>query len=235
MTVEDICSFYCLNGNPAREPDIKQTFQNLDISCNFYKGVDKNDPVIIELAQNNRAIYCMYGHINMIHDFYYNTDKPYAIICEDDIVIHKNLKNYLTNIIHDFEALELDILLLGYLTNFPIHEKYIGFDLKSNNQHNMGHPYKYHNYPFELWGTQMYLLSRKYAKFVLDNYSHPLAYMKRTENDKTLPPLSSDWTITKNGNRALLFPMLAFEKYQDDKCSTNNYAYTHFYIEAEFV
>lgn len=234
--MDDICSFYCLNGNSARESHIKETFKNIDISCNFYKGVDKNDPMIIKLVEKySICIYCMYGHVNMIHDFYYNTNKPYGIFCEDDILIHKNLKNYLPNIFNDFEALKLDILLLGYLTNFSIREHYIGFDLKSNISTSMESPYKYHNYPFELWGAQMYLISRKYAKVILDNYYDVIAYMKKSEQDESLPPLSSDWTITKNGNRALLFPMLAFEKYQPEKCCTNNFAYKNFYIEGEFL
>jgi hypothetical protein len=96
-------------------------------------------------------------------------------------------------------------------------------------------PYQYHHYPFDLWGTQMYVLSRKYAKNVIDTYSDIFAYAEKAEIDKTMHPLSADWTITKNGNRALLFPMLAFEKFQPDKCRTNNYAYNNFYVEGEYV
>jgi hypothetical protein len=55
-----------------------------------------------------------------------------------------------------------------------------------------------------------------------------------------MTPFNSDWTITKEGNRALLYPMIALEdgktKYLDggqhnyhQECHHNNYAPELFY------
>ena len=53
----------------------------------------------------------------MIKDFYFNTKFEYAIFCEDDVYIHKDLKNNISKIINDFKENKLDILLLS-LFNF---------------------------------------------------------------------------------------------------------------------
>jgi len=239
--IDDICSFYCLNGRLDRREYIRETFNKLDISCNFYEGVNKNDPTIIKLVEKyHNCIYCMYGHLNMIYDFYYNTDKQFGIFCEDDIYIHKNFNKYLQNIIIDFDILKLDVLLLGYLTCFEIKEEFVDFQLKNDNvTSNINFPYNYHNFPEHLWGTQMYLLSRKQAKFLLDKYYDGIAYIEQSEKNNNLPPLSADWTITKDGNRALLYPLLVIEKpcqYEDyGQHYTHNYANLNFYKEEDFV
>ena len=65
------------------------------------------------------------------------------------------------------------------------------------------------NYSFNeydnIWGTQMYMISKKYAKFLIDNFF----YEDKIRNLKI--PFAADWTITKNGNRAILYPMIAVE------------------------
>ena len=52
----------------------------------------------------------------------------------------------------------------------------------------------------------MYLISRAYAKFLLDKYTIEFAL---NNLDK---PYSPDWVITKNGNKAMLYPMIAVEE-----------------------
>jgi GR25 family glycosyltransferase involved in LPS biosynthesis len=173
----------------------------------------------------------MYGHINMIHDFYYNKDKLYGIFCEDDIVIHKDFKNKLIDIISNFKNLKLDVLLLGYLMIFNLsNNNYIDYENITTN---------YYKYPDDLWGTQMYMLSRDSAKAILDIYYDGLSYIEMSLN-KNLPPLSSDWTITKYGNRALYFPLLVIE---DDLKNHTDYGQHHLhhftfvnnYIEEEYI
>jgi hypothetical protein len=53
------------------------------------------------------------------------------------------------------------------------------------------------------------MLTKKYAKYILDKYS--IEYAIKSLTDNTLQPFSADWTITKEDNRALIFPMLAVE------------------------
>jgi hypothetical protein len=53
----------------------------------------------------------------------------------------------------------------------------------------------------------MYLISRNYAKFLLDKFTPQFAF----ENIGSLN-YSPDWIITKNGKRALINPMIAVEE-----------------------
>jgi hypothetical protein len=50
------------------------------------------------------------------------------------------------------------------------------------------------------------MISRDYAKILLETFTLDYAYDNM--DDK---PFSSDWVITKNGNRALIYPMVAVE------------------------
>ena len=213
---------YCLSfKNPIRKSQMEERFKQLEINCTFYDGVSMDD---LRIKNNNgsSAWSCMLGHINIIKTFYENSENDYGIFCEDDVYIHKDFKLMLPNIIEDFKLMNLDVLLLGYLIQFKIESKYIGFDLK----------YTYHTYPDDLWGAQMYMLTKKHAKYILDKFN--IDYAIRSLNENTLQPFSADWTITKEGNRALIYPMLAVEiadkksgdSYQDtfhENCKNCNY------------
>lgn len=118
---------------------------------------------------------------------------------KDDIFIHKNLINLLPDIIKDFNLLKLDILLLSYLIN--IDPSNYGSKLLDKTN------FSYHSYHNELWGSQMYLINKNYAKFLIDNYT-----IKNKLENKVKEPYSPDWTITKNGKRALIYPPLAVEE-----------------------
>jgi hypothetical protein len=52
-------------------------------------------------------------------------------------------------------------------------------------------------------GSQMYMISRKYAREVLDTYTLAWTHLGK--------PFAADWTITKSGNRAMIYPMLGLE------------------------
>ena len=201
---------YCLSfNNLKRKEEMENRFKQLDITCLFYDGVNNNDPRIFN---NNGfgAWSCMIGHLDMIQNFYENSEKEFGIFCEDDIFIHKDFVKKLPDIIEDFKLMELDVLLLGYLISFKIRPEYNGFEFKSvNNDSNNNLKYVYNNYPNDLWGSQMYMLTKKHAKYLLDNYN--IEYAIRSLTDNTLQPFSADWIITKEGNRALIYPMLAVE------------------------
>ena len=71
----------------------------------------------------------------------------------------------------------------------------------------------------------MYILSRKYAKFIIDKYYNNFAD-KTLYDDATI--FTSDNIITKDGNRALLSPMLAVEEKKNQneyhiKCHESHY------------
>jgi hypothetical protein len=105
----------------------------------------------------------------------------------------------------------LDILLLGYLLS----HKPVSLKSDVGNLLLIEDPISYFHYGDEIYGTQMYMLNRSTAKRFLDTYTKE--YALRTLKDTSIPAFCADMTLTKNGNRALLYPMLAIEKVEIDK------------------
>ena len=188
MNRETNFQFYCLSyNNNKRHNQMKNRFENLEIDCIFYKGVDYEDPRIknYEISHETKRVWsCMYGHLDMINNFYNNINKEFGIFCEDDIYINKNLKVLLKKILFDFKILNLDVLLLGYLVPFKIGNDDPNFSPKHSIT--TSSTYKYHNFPHDVWGTQMYVLSKKQAKYLLDKYY--LDYASKTIKNVKITP-----------------------------------------------
>ena len=209
--------FYCLSfNNKERKESMTSRFNKLGINCKFYQGVTFDDKRISDRKIDNnvkRVWSYTYGHMDMIYYFYHNTDKEYGVFCEDDLLIHKDLKNFMPKIISDFEEFNLDVLLLGYLIQFKINENIPGFELKTSKNPNfsnsMDSTYKYHDYQDQVWGAQMYMLSKKQAGILLSKYYTD--YADKSIKDTDMVPFSSDWLLTKDGNRGVIFPMVASE------------------------
>jgi GR25 family glycosyltransferase involved in LPS biosynthesis len=164
----------------------------------------------------------MYGHLDMIREFAEKDSRPYGIFCEDDILIDANFQPRLEHVIADFEAMQMDTMLLGYLITYPVvgetngpysktgQSIYVDLDTTETTT------FRYYDYG-DIWGTQMYMLSRQQAIRIVEKYAdHFLA------NSATVsPPFSADWTITKDGRRCIVYPMLAIEdgltSYGDDE------------------
>jgi len=207
---------YVINFNDEeRRNSMIKRFETIGLKLRFTPPVYKTDPRLnIDIDDNRvekRTWSIQLQHLDSIRDFYENTNQDYCIVCEDDILISKNFNKDMEQIIENFNKLELDILLLGYLLPFKLQNDY--FKLKKT----IG--YTINEYPDDLWGSQMYLITRKYAKFLLDKYTIEFAV-------KNLDlPYSPDWTITKNGNRALLYPMIALEEgsTKTDHIGQNNF------------
>ena len=210
----DRTKFYCLNyNNEQRKKDMQRRFETLKIKCIFSKGVDFADERISRYSEllddaTKRVWSCMYGHLDMIHDFYYNTKKDYGIFCEDDIYLHKNLTNYWPRICLDFSSLKLDVLLLGYLLHTDPNDSE---DFTMQRLFINGSPFTFYSFPDNVWGTQMYMLSRDHAKYLLDKYGSHSGYAERTINDKSITPFSADWTLTKEGKRCIINPIIVVE------------------------
>ena len=188
---------YVLNHNDEeRKKRMRKRFKNYNI--NFLKtiNIDPNKHNISnELARNWSIIL---SHFENIKHFYYMTDANNAIFCEDDVYIHNDFNNKLINILSDFKKLDLDILLLSYL--LPFHPKNNGNLIIKNNNN------EYYTYSDDTWGAHMYLISRPYAIYLLNKFTIEWA---KYYSDK---PYVSDWIITKNGNRALVWPPLGVEE-----------------------
>ena len=208
--------FYCLSYKNKKREQIEKVLNALNIKANIHSGVEVTND---KLEQNTKRCWSIcYGHLDMINTFY-NSEYKYGIFCEDDIIIRNDFMKHLPSIIENFNDLKLDILLLGYLCENPI-DTYCNFPLIKESP-----PFKYLGYPEELWGTQLYLISKSHAFNVLNKYNSD--YANKTIDDKSLKPFAADWTITKEGNRALIYPLIAIENKNDDP---REYAYQRCHI-----
>lgn len=213
--IKDIPVYIVSYKNPERKKRMTERFSILNFNnINFVKEVHSNDDRITCFSHlenynkiEKRTWSIMLQHLDSIKDFYENkkySDYNHCIVCEDDIFISKDFSEK-SDIIKDFESLSLDVLMLGYL---------LPFKLEDSSYHlahfpiikNINNSYSIHKYPDDIWGTQMYMISRNYAKFILEKFTNLYAYYNL---DK---PYNPDWIMTKNGNRALINPMIAVEE-----------------------
>jgi GR25 family glycosyltransferase involved in LPS biosynthesis len=207
MDIINNFDFYCLSFNENNKFIMNERFNKLGIQCKLYSGVNHKDKRLQYAlnSYNKRQMSITYGHLDIINDYYKNSSKNYAIICEDDVMIHKNIKQILKKVLIDFNVMDLDILLLGYMLPYKINNDYnTNYSLKKPISENS--LYKYHNYPEYHSGTQMYMITKKYAKYILEKYNNLYTIFDRRH--------IIDKLYIKEGNRALIYPMIAIE---DDK------------------
>jgi len=207
MSTISNCQFYCLSFNDVeKRKTMENKFKALDISCNFYNGVSHNDKRLKHAGSkfNKRHWSITYGHLDIIYDFYYFSNLKYAVICEDDILIHKDFNNIFKKVITDFYILKLDILLLGYIIPYKIGYPNIFSNYSLKREMPLESLFKYHEYPGYLSGSHMYMITKQFAKFLLNKYYNNFAGFNET-------PFIVDKTIIKEGNRALIYPMLSIE------------------------
>ena len=144
---------------------------------------------------------CMLSHIECLKAFY-NSGHSHGVVCEDDVHVHVQFPTRIQTVRDFMKREQYDILLLGYLLCYDpacLHERVATLD-----SHH--HAYSYNH---DLWGTQMYMLTREHALYVLENFNLD---WKFKNPDK---PWASDWIITKQGKRAMVHPMLAVEEKTD--------------------
>ena len=213
---------YCLNFcNEQRRASMSQRFASVGINdVIFSDGVQLNDSRIAGrglIEHTQKCWSCMYGHLDMIRAFL-DTDCQVGVFCEDDILIDAGFAEKLNHVVGDFINLDCDTMLLGYLVGAPVSEhthhkmaQTVYVDLETG----VPTTFKYYNYGMDIWGTQMYMLSRAEAHRLHDKYACG-AYANAKEQ-----PFSADWTITKDGaNKCMVYPMLAIEdgltKYDHD-------------------
>lgn len=244
MTTQDDIGIYCLSyNNPDRRDKIRDKFESQGFSLSFYDGVSPEDARIQgrALEQNvQRTWSIMYGHLDMLSIFL-KSGKEYGIFCEDDILVRNDFGKYLTQILSHFKEMRLDVLLLGCLCSNPNFYRYSNFPERRISDY-ATHPFRYYAYDSNpdsaVWGTQMYLLHRSQAAFLLEKYAN--GYADRTIEDKSLVHFSADWTITKEGEKAIIFPLVAIEnaeaEYEDEhQGACRKKCYKLFYSDGLFV
>lgn len=203
---------FCLSyKNEERRKEMLERFQKV--------GLVQDQDYFLTPGVEDPEYSLMKGHLDMISRFVSETKDEYAIFCEDDVMIHKDLKQILPLVLQDFKNLQLDVLLLGYLTNAnfrnslgsesfsPLHPDSKPLTTSTS------FPRFYFTYPENQWGTQMYMLSRTQGLFLLSKYSEE--NLKKAREGKPIEnwkEFAADFSITKENKRALLFPMVGIEK-----------------------
>jgi GR25 family glycosyltransferase involved in LPS biosynthesis len=199
----DLVEVYCINFmDEERRSKMIARFESQHISVHFVDPVHTSDPRIDPIL-NKRVTSIMLQHMDSIRHFYEQTSNAYAIICEDDILLSNTFAEDLPNILEIYNELKIDVLLLGYLLPFQL--------TKDNHHHEFkllkeSNNYAFYDFPYHLWGSQMYLIHREHAKFLLDKYTIEYATADIAR------PYNPDWTLTKDKNKALVYPMLALEE-----------------------
>lgn len=190
-------------------------FQQVGIKSEIIEEIKFTDPRISKHNDSHgRCLSIMYGHLEMIKSFL-ESGLEYGIMCENDLFLRKDILKQIPIVIRDYEKHGLDIMLLSYLmTRHPLQITALGgvqiFDETSNL------PFRYCRYGDELWGAQMYLISRAHAYRLITKFNEEYFDRKISGNYPSLRENSSDWTITKYGDRALISPMLAVEDSRPD-------------------
>jgi hypothetical protein len=187
--------------NDERKERMINRFSDIGMGLIFVDPVEVSDKRLKYLPYK-RTSAIMVQHLDCIRHFLEYTSYKYCIVCEDDILISKHLNKKLPEIIQDFEELELDSLLLGYLLSHRSIDGNWHFPKLKQKE-----GYSYHGYPDDIWGSQMYLISRKQAYSLLTKFTPKFAL-----DNLDIVHYNPDWTITKHGKRAIIYPMLAVEE-----------------------
>lgn len=232
---------YVINyNNPERLTKMIKRFQELELPIPIIPNqVHLNNSRLIDISPiEPRTWAIMLQHLDALIHFYSTSssltninkdENEYCIICEDDVLLSKKIKENLPNIVKKFHTLKLDVLLLAYLTHTPL-----AIETPNNPYYLHIEPHRFYSFPDDQWGSQMYMISKKHARHLIDTYT--IIWAMEHPNE----PYSPDWILTKKGNRALLYPPLGIE---DGNTPTNNEGQCEFhrkcfesqYKEGEFI
>lgn len=183
-----LVSFYYLSKlNTERQIKVQSRFDSLKIPAKLIEYQSHSSP----------NVSCTLGHLAMLRDFVDNSDKDYGCFLEDDVLINVDFTKDLPYLIHKFDTLRLDLLLVGYLIDFNIKRAAndSAFSLLELPE------ITFHEYPENLWGTQGYICTKDHAKYILEKYT-----------DSSIENFVADRIITKEGNCALVDPMYFIEE-----------------------
>lgn len=181
--------------NPERKERMTERFNTVGHPVIWVDPVPLTDSRIGSEDKRTHAI--MYNHLDMIAAFLAG-DADYGIFCEDDIFIRRDFAKTVKIAIDGYERIGCDIMLLGYLPNYK------AFTYAVHGNHTLVEPpFSFLSVYSELWGSQMYMLSREGAKKLYDACCEP---------SRVSGPFSPDWAITKFGKAVAIYPMLAVEE-----------------------
>jgi len=183
---------YCIShDNQERKTRMTKRFETLHIPYDF--------------PQTRES--CMLSHREALQHFLDDDSVEYGIICEDDIYLKLSFVRDIQKLLYFMETHpSLDLLLVGYLLHPSI-------DIVTNPEFTLKYPigskacypYTLYAYSINLWGTQMYIVSKTAAHDILQLTAEPRCKYKNV-------PFAADWTITKFPNCVLAYPPIAVEE-----------------------
>ena len=181
-------AFYYLSKNGTdRHSKMQARFKTLEIPAKLVEYQ----------PHSNTSTSCTLGHFSMLKDFVDNSDKEYGCFLEDDVMINVDFTKDLPYLLHKFQNLRLDLLLVGYLIDFNIKRIANKSDFALLELPEI----TFHQYPDDLWGTQGYICTKDHAKYIIEKYT-----------DQDIENFVVDRIITKEGNCALVDPMYFIEE-----------------------
>lgn len=209
---------YCVTyKNPGRRERMATRFAKLGLDHTFIESADAYDPSIVPPAHhieqalpgrwNPKGYSALCGHMQAYRQMLADGHEQ-AIFCEDDILMRTDFQQHLPTVLFNMKKLEVDIMLLGYLTTEPPLTVNWSFEKKSE-------VFGYFNYPDGHWGVQQYIMNRGYATHLIRYFG--LYYAHQSLIDENLIPYSTDWILSKMTNRrAMISPQLAVEECPPD-------------------
>jgi len=200
------CAIFVVNyKDDERRTRMTQRVKSIGLEANFVEPVSTSDPRIRDQPISNfekRNWSIFFQHVDCMRAFVENTTYDYCIVCEDDVMFSRNLKEEIPQIIDLYDQTKLDILLLSYLWPYDLVENNYFPVIARKDQ------WKIQGYPDDLWGAHMYFMSKTHAKTLVDRYTSEYAL---TESQAGRP-FCTDWQFTKFGNRGLIVPMVGLEE-----------------------
>lgn len=207
--MESILKIYCINlfESHERKERMMRRFINakLQDKVSFVDAISDKSAYINYYEEdlkdvNRRIIGCFASHLKAVRLFLEDApidEVSYAIICEDDIMLdndfHQRLKEIWNN-----KPDGCPLISLSYLIWYWEDLEWSGKDPSKENLSTMN---------WDTWGTQMYLISSKYAQEVLENYDQPFRLIDLDDDDILTSEL-----ITRKSDGYIAYPPLALEE-----------------------
>lgn len=155
-----------LEHSKERQQFIIDQTKKYNVHCNFCYAYDGVNNDINDLAQisskflpsmNVGEVCAVISHLKYITQWYYNTNEEYAFFCEDDVLLELNehwsfsWKEFMRKLPENWGIVQLSLI-----RNFESN------DIDSH--------MKFHNYVWDNWSACAYIISRRYAKLLIDHH-----------------------------------------------------------------
>lgn len=206
--------------NDDRRHHMEKQLEKVGFTALWCKGYTPDDCVSYinhkhpEYPEKDSVFCCMRSHIKALKYFLENSNKDYALIMEDDLLITKTFNERLNNVLEAWgkHHEEIDFVSIGYLPGNYQSKKSDGelyWDLYCKSG--------------SVWGTQAYLVKRSIVEDMVRRLDQPNSYelyqainAKIKENGGKLysPKLvraQSDIVLSVCWRQAFIKPMLVIE------------------------